>query len=128
MVIGTELIGRGYRDLAPNESKLMPDDIPSAIPVPNGVPAAADKPHGKRTKRNKAKRHSRGRQQPIYAALDLGTNNCRLLIARATGDSFKVIDSFSRVVRLGNGLASTCLLYTSPSPRDATLSRMPSSA
>ena len=26
------------------------------------------------------------------------------------------------------GNATTCLLYTSPSPRDATLSRMPSSA
>ena len=27
-----------------------------------------------------------------------------------------------------NGLDKDCLLYTSPSPRDATLSRMPSSA
>ena len=30
--------------------------------------------------------------------------------------------------RLGEQLATSCLLYTSPSPRDATLSRMPSSA
>lgn len=41
-----------------------------------------------------------------YAALDLGTNNCRLLIARPTQQSFTVIDAFSRVVRLGEGLAS----------------------
>jgi len=41
------------------------------------------------------------------AALDLGTNNCRLLIAEPTGDGFVVVDSFSRIVRLGEGLAST---------------------
>jgi exopolyphosphatase / guanosine-5'-triphosphate,3'-diphosphate pyrophosphatase len=42
-----------------------------------------------------------------YAAIDLGTNNCRLLIARPAGDGFVVIDAFSRVVRLGEGLAQT---------------------
>jgi exopolyphosphatase / guanosine-5'-triphosphate,3'-diphosphate pyrophosphatase len=42
-----------------------------------------------------------------YAALDLGTNNCRLLIARAAQDGFTVVDAFSRVVRLGEGLNST---------------------
>jgi exopolyphosphatase/guanosine-5'-triphosphate,3'-diphosphate pyrophosphatase len=41
---------------------------------------------------------------PSYAALDLGTNNCRLLIARRAGDGFRVIDAFSRIVRLGEGL------------------------
>ncbi|MEJ2410810.1 MAG: Ppx/GppA phosphatase family protein [Novosphingobium sp.] len=40
-----------------------------------------------------------------YAAIDLGTNNCRLLIARPSGENFTVIDAFSRVVRLGEGLA-----------------------
>jgi exopolyphosphatase / guanosine-5'-triphosphate,3'-diphosphate pyrophosphatase len=40
-----------------------------------------------------------------YAALDLGTNNCRLLIARHAGDGFRVIDAFSRIVRLGEGLS-----------------------
>ncbi len=42
-----------------------------------------------------------------YAALDLGTNNCRLLIARPSGEDFTVIDAFSRVVRLGDGLATS---------------------
>lgn len=42
-----------------------------------------------------------------YAALDLGTNNCRLLIARPSGRDFTVIDAFSRVVRLGEGLATS---------------------
>ena len=43
----------------------------------------------------------------IYAALDLGTNNCRMLVARRCGDGFRVIDAFSRVTRLGEGLAHT---------------------
>src|SRR4051812_50134178 len=39
----------------------------------------------------------------LFAALDLGTNNCRLLVARPAGDSLHVIDAFSRLVRLGEG-------------------------
>jgi exopolyphosphatase / guanosine-5'-triphosphate,3'-diphosphate pyrophosphatase len=42
-----------------------------------------------------------------YAALDLGTNNCRLLVARPTGDSFRVIDAFSRIIRLGEGISAS---------------------
>jgi exopolyphosphatase / guanosine-5'-triphosphate,3'-diphosphate pyrophosphatase len=42
-----------------------------------------------------------------YAALDLGTNNCRLLIAKPQGSGFAVVDAFSRIVRLGEGLATT---------------------
>ena len=42
-----------------------------------------------------------------YGALDLGTNNCRLLIARPTDGGFTVIDAFSRIVRLGDGLSQT---------------------
>ncbi len=41
------------------------------------------------------------------AALDLGTNNCRLLIARPEGNHFVIVDAFSRIVRLGEGLAAT---------------------
>ncbi len=49
---------------------------------------------------------------PTYAALDLGTNNCRLLIARpaqreAAPESFKIVNSFSRIVRLGEGVSQT---------------------
>jgi exopolyphosphatase / guanosine-5'-triphosphate,3'-diphosphate pyrophosphatase len=39
-----------------------------------------------------------------YGALDLGTNNCRLLIARPTSHGLSVVDAFSRIVRLGEGL------------------------
>jgi exopolyphosphatase/guanosine-5'-triphosphate,3'-diphosphate pyrophosphatase len=42
-----------------------------------------------------------------YAALDLGTNNCRLLVARPTFDGFRVVDAFSRIIRLGEGVAAS---------------------
>jgi exopolyphosphatase/guanosine-5'-triphosphate,3'-diphosphate pyrophosphatase len=47
---------------------------------------------------------------PQYAALDLGTNNCRLLVARPAGSGFRVVDAFSRIVRLGEGLAAFGIL------------------
>ena len=43
----------------------------------------------------------------LYAALDLGTNSCRMLIAQPQGSQFHVIDSFSKSVRLGNGLEAS---------------------
>lgn len=46
-------------------------------------------------------------QQDVYAALDLGTNNCRLLVARPQPDGFRVIDAFSRIVRLGEGMGES---------------------
>jgi exopolyphosphatase / guanosine-5'-triphosphate,3'-diphosphate pyrophosphatase len=45
--------------------------------------------------------------QPAFAALDLGTNNCRLLVARPTRRGFKVIDAFSRIIRLGEGVTAS---------------------
>lgn len=50
---------------------------------------------------------SRREQGEVYAALDLGTNNCRLLVARSARRGFRVIDAFSRIVRLGEGLAAS---------------------
>ncbi|MEP1144046.1 MAG: Ppx/GppA phosphatase family protein [Henriciella sp.] len=49
----------------------------------------------------------KGRRPPLYAAVDLGTNNCRLLVAARRGDSFSVLDSHSQVARLGEGLEAT---------------------
>jgi exopolyphosphatase / guanosine-5'-triphosphate,3'-diphosphate pyrophosphatase len=64
---------------------------------PESVPAQAA---GRPLQRPHPHRHT-------YGALDLGTNNCRLLIARPSDDGFVVIDAFSRVVRLGEGLAGS---------------------
>ncbi|WND02162.1 Ppx/GppA phosphatase family protein [Temperatibacter marinus] len=49
-------------------------------------------------------------RKAIYSAIDLGTNNCRLLIAKPTANGFRVIDAFSRIVRLGEGLESSGML------------------
>ena len=51
-----------------------------------------------------------GRPFPIYGALDLGTNNCRLLVARPSRRGFQVIDAFSKIIRLGEGVSRTGLL------------------
>ena len=56
------------------------------------------------------KSDGRGRslgEQPCYAALDLGTNNCRLLIATPSGGGFRVVEAYSRIVRLGEGLSQS---------------------
>ena len=49
----------------------------------------------------------RGSHRHTYGAIDLGTNNCRLLIARPSDGGFTVIDAFSRIVRLGEGVSRT---------------------
>jgi exopolyphosphatase / guanosine-5'-triphosphate,3'-diphosphate pyrophosphatase len=59
---------------------------------------------GRRWPRFSAERAYRG---PTYAALDLGTNNCRLLVARPTREAFRVIDAFSRIIRLGEGVLAS---------------------
>lgn len=66
----------------------------------NAPPPAADK-------RTSAAPNPRRHRGPIYAALDLGTNNCRLLIARPHDHGFRVLDGFTRIVRLGEGVSVT---------------------
>ena len=68
-----------------------------------------------------------------YGAIDLGTNNCRLLVARPTDEGFTVIDAFSRVVRLGEGMATSRQAlrrrrWTAPSPRSRSAPRNCSAA
>lgn len=62
-------------------------------------------------RRSSSWRRRAGRSAPpAFAALDLGTNNCRLLVARpardGAGGKFRVVDAFSRIVRLGEGLGA----------------------
>ena len=52
-------------------------------------------------------RAASARPEELFAALDLGTNNCRLLVAARTRNGFRVVDAFSRIVRLGEGLSHT---------------------
>lgn len=62
---------------------------------------------GKRRRGAARRRQPLGDRRKIIAALDLGTNNCRLLVAHPMPGGFKVIDGFSRIVRLGEGVAGT---------------------
>src|SRR6476469_5392158 len=61
--------------------------------------------------------HTRRAGVPVYGALDLGTNNCRLLVARPSRRGFLVIDAFSRIIRLGEGVLRSGYLS------DAAMSR-----
>ncbi|HEY0311605.1 MAG TPA: Ppx/GppA phosphatase family protein [Allosphingosinicella sp.] len=85
--------------LSPGSAPL-PGQVPSSGQAPPPVPGSAEP--------DTLPSYPRRAPHPqSYGALDLGTNNCRLLIARPTDEGFTVIDAFSRVVRLGEGLA-TC--------------------
>lgn len=64
-------------------------------------------------------RQRAARPGQVMAALDLGTNNCRLLIARQGANGFQVIDAFSRIVRLGEGVSQTGEL--APAAMDRTI-------
>ncbi|MEP2829470.1 Ppx/GppA phosphatase family protein [Parvibaculum sp.] len=87
--------GRGRRKEGAHKDAAAPDKSVEQ-PRPKSAP---------RNSRRPAKGHSA--QDHLYAALDLGTNNCRLLIARRSPEGFKVVDAYSRIVRLGEGLAHT---------------------
>jgi exopolyphosphatase / guanosine-5'-triphosphate,3'-diphosphate pyrophosphatase len=67
---------------------------------------------GKRRGRRRSNRPANGAfAGALLAAIDLGTNNCRLLIAEADGQGgFRIVDSFSRIVRLGEKIALTGVL------------------
>ncbi len=90
----------------------MPEELESGSTEPNDVPStpsanqSRDKKHPDRAQAKRSRRKRRRKPQ-YYGAIDLGTNNCRLLVARSMPDGFKVVDSFSKVVRLGAGMAST---------------------
>jgi exopolyphosphatase/guanosine-5'-triphosphate,3'-diphosphate pyrophosphatase len=62
---------------------------------------------GRRSPGGREAGFGKDRGGPTYAALDLGTNNCRLLVARPAGDGFRVVDAFSRIVRLGEGISAS---------------------
>src|SRR5580658_357634 len=85
------------------------------VPPPGGLDARGGvnrprwgrrSPYGFRRDAHRNDGRAPDRSAATYAALDLGTNNCRLLVARPTADGFRVVDAFSRIIRLGEGLAA----------------------
>jgi exopolyphosphatase/guanosine-5'-triphosphate,3'-diphosphate pyrophosphatase len=79
--------------------------------------APADGSVGAAEGKSDADARARASASSIYGALDLGTNNCRLLIAKPSRRGFLVIDAFSRIIRLGEGVANSGRLS------DAAMSR-----
>src|SRR4051795_4964501 len=78
-----------------------------ACVMAQGVASAPALQQGYREQGGPADQGFSPRREPhrhTYGAIDLGTNNCRLLIARPSEGGFTVIDAFSRIVRLGEGL------------------------
>jgi exopolyphosphatase/guanosine-5'-triphosphate,3'-diphosphate pyrophosphatase len=69
-------------------------------------PGEARRPGGAGSPASAGERKERT-EAPTFAALDLGTNNCRLLIARPTHDGFRIVEAYSNIVRLGEGLSQT---------------------
>jgi exopolyphosphatase/guanosine-5'-triphosphate,3'-diphosphate pyrophosphatase len=67
------------------------------------APAAREAPAASPAQPEPYRRH----QFHTYAALDLGTNNCRLLVARPAREGFRIVDAFSRIVRLGEGVSAS---------------------
>ena len=81
-------------------------ETPGLDPAVEPAPPLRPRQDGRSPERHHgAPGHDRG--GATYAALDLGTNNCRLLVARPTGDSFRVVDAFSRIIRLGEGVSGS---------------------
>lgn len=82
----------------------------AAQPVPSkpaAAPASQPKPAARPAQSEQSRRPSVS-DLPVFAALDLGTNNCRLLVAvPGRPGQFRVIDAFSRIVRLGEGLSAS---------------------
>jgi exopolyphosphatase/guanosine-5'-triphosphate,3'-diphosphate pyrophosphatase len=82
----------------PLKSGLWKVDWMSQAPLP---------PDARQRGRDGVRSPGRG-ESPCYAALDLGTNNCRLLIAAPTpGGGFRIVEAYSRIVRLGEGLTAS---------------------
>ena len=86
-------------------------------PAGAGTPLTPDQGPPKTAARTSAKAPRHPGSAQLYAALDLGTNSCRMLIARPKGGQFEVVDSFSKAVELGTGLESSGLLSHRPMQR-----------
>ena len=88
----------------PNGPKAFP---PTGVETTGAWTSTAGTPDaGVLSNREQRPKHAHGTVSSTYAALDLGTNNCRLLVARPSRRGFVVVDAFSRIIRLGEGLGA----------------------
>lgn len=90
----------------PQEPEKRRDSAPAAPRTTRAEDEARQSASARQHQRN-----FRPDENALYAALDLGTNNCRLLVAQPTRPGqFRVVDAFSRIVRLGEGLGASGVL------------------
>lgn len=98
-------------ELTDDERASVPSCDPQPVPhVAGTVKAGAAKAlsGAQRFPRHRQGRSSSGGDRgEVYGALDLGTNNCRLLLARPSRRGFRVVDAFSRIIRLGEGVSQS---------------------
>jgi exopolyphosphatase / guanosine-5'-triphosphate,3'-diphosphate pyrophosphatase len=88
----------------------LPASTPPSIAKSNGSVASQDEANVSSYPKRVSGSASRSKSwvgRNAYAAIDLGTNNCRLLIARPAYEGFTIVDAFSRVVRLGEGMSAS---------------------
>jgi exopolyphosphatase/guanosine-5'-triphosphate,3'-diphosphate pyrophosphatase len=94
-----------------DEVALANSRLAASAPVPLAARSlagnGADHDLGQEAASDSSRASAIERSVPFYAALDLGTNNCRLLVAAPRDHGFRVVDAFSRIVRLGEGIAQT---------------------
>jgi exopolyphosphatase / guanosine-5'-triphosphate,3'-diphosphate pyrophosphatase len=103
---GTEGLRGSGTTAAPAQARPVPATVGPGGKFANAG-LRAERPRPAAFRRSSSPQTIVHRSAPQYAALDLGTNNCRLLIARPSGPAFRVVDAFSRIVRLGERLAAT---------------------
>ena len=90
---------------APSHDPRQPAHASGAVDVKAPLERTPSPARGPR--RNGRHDHAGGDRGQLYGALDLGTNNCRLLLARPSRRGFRVVDAFSRIIRLGEGVSQT---------------------
>jgi exopolyphosphatase/guanosine-5'-triphosphate,3'-diphosphate pyrophosphatase len=89
---GRGLINGGHREIQPDRDTL----VDRGLLADRNVSANRSLPN-----------RGQGDRGQVYGALDLGTNNCRLLLARPSRRGFRVVDAFSRIIRLGEGVSQS---------------------
>ncbi len=94
----TAPVQRSFDDDGPLADGVPPAASPAEPTLPGWAPATA-------AAAVRGRAEGDGDPATVYGALDLGTNNCRLLVARPSRRGFLVIDAFSRIIRLGEGVS-----------------------
>ncbi len=100
--------GHAAGNVPSGSAEVRPQTHAASTPASSSAAATAtDASAGDARLPGREERQRNPSDERVYAALDLGTNNCRLLVARPSRRGFKVIDAFSRIIRLGEGVSIT---------------------